>query len=99
MTEGEVIKRTEGLSDEQAKVVICALVGHSRIQTYCFGYFNCARCGEQVGDNLGSTYDGNKSVIVDHDCAICRANFASLDWKHKLLTPEPFKAEASVSSD
>lgn len=95
MTEEEVMERIKGLDDEKARAVVCALVGHSRIQSYCFGYFNCARCEEQVGDNLGGIYDGSKSVIVGHDCPTCRANFDQLGWEHKLLTPDPFKAEAA----
>lgn len=91
----EVKKRIEGLDDDAAKRVVCALVGHSRIQTHCFGYFNCARCDEQVGDNLAGVYDGQNSVIVGHDCETCRANFAKLDWKHTFMAPDPFAKEVA----
>jgi hypothetical protein len=90
-----VKKRIAGLPAEQAKSVVCALVGHSMIQTHCFGYFNCARCGERVGDSLGSIYPGaEKAVIVGHNCKTCRDNFSALDWRSKFMTPDPFKAEA-----
>lgn len=94
VTQREVKIRIKGLAPEQAKAVVCALVGHSRIQTYCLGYFNCARCGDQVGDNLAGVYDGSKSVIVGHDCKVCRKNFAALDWTHTFMTPDPFEAAA-----
>lgn len=72
MNKTEVKKRIAGLSAEQAKAVVCALVGHSQIQTYCFGYYNCARCGEQVGDSLAGAYVGTDAVVVGHNCEKCQ---------------------------
>lgn len=94
MTEQEFKDRMAAIApanDEEAKRIACALLGHSKIQTTFFGYYYCARCGEQVGDSLGSTYSGAETaVIVGHACDVCRANYAALDWKHKVLAPEPF---------
>lgn len=71
--------------------VVCSLIGHSLIQTHCFGYFNCARCGTQVGDNLASTHlQAEKTVIVGHDCTMCRENFKKLTWRDKVYSPNPF---------
>lgn len=99
ITQEEVEKRLHGLNEDQQKAVVCALVGHSRIQTYCFGYYNCARCGEQVGDSLASVYDGAKeAVVVGHDCKTCRKNAKKLTWRDTLLAPDPFKKEEAVSS-
>lgn len=81
------------LSEEQRNSVVCALIGHSRIQTYCFGYFNCARCDEQMGDSLTGIYSrANEVVIVGHDCEICRTNYAACTWKDKIFAPDPFPA-------
>lgn len=92
LTEEEVRLRIEGLDDETARSVVCALVGHSRIQTFCFGYFNCARCNAQVGDSLGSTYaDAPNVVVVGHDCEACRANAARLTWRDTIMAPDPFE--------
>lgn len=94
MTEQELLGRLEALgplSDEQRNQIVCALIGHSLIQSYCFGYFNCARCGEQVGDSLVGIYpNAEKTVIVGHDCALCRENYDKLGWEHKIFTPDPF---------
>lgn len=82
------------MDKERRNAVTCALIGHSRIQTHCFGYYNCARCGEQVGDALGSVYNGAKTaVVVGHDCDICRENFKSCTWKDKVFAPAPFTRE------
>lgn len=92
MTKAEVMKRVQGLSDEQKKAVVCSLVGHSRIVTGCFGYVYCGRCGAQVADSLGGVNsDAENQVRVGHNCKVCRKNYAALDWRHKLFAPDPFK--------
>jgi len=71
--------------------VICSLIGHSRISTTCFGYRNCGRCGDQLGDSLGSfDYGIKEAVIIGHDCEICQNNYKNCTWKDKLYTPNPF---------
>lgn len=91
LTQSDVEARIRGLDEESARRVVCALVGHSRIQTHCFGYYYCARCGEQVGDTLGSVYDGARlAVVVGHDCNLCRENAKALTWRDSMLSPEPF---------
>ncbi len=101
MTEQELTEKLAALgdiSDEQRKEVVCALVGHSKIQCFCFGYFTCSRCGAQVGDALGSTYDAAESVvIVGHNCPTCRANYEKLGWQDKYLCPDPFAKEVPAN--
>ncbi len=81
------------MDDEQRNKVVCSLIGHSRIQTYCFGYYNCARCGEQLGDALGSEYPGAvTAVVVGHNCEHCRTNYEQCTWQDKLFAPDPFPA-------
>ena len=78
--------------------VVCSLIGHSRIQTACFGYFHCARCGAQVGDTLASSYEGAKTaVVVGHKCIACVANYQACTWRDKIFAPDPF-AEAPVDA-
>ncbi len=67
---------------------ICALVGHSRIITTCFGYVSCGRCEDQIGDTLASVFDTTKCVIVGHDCPKCRENGKALTWKDTLGIPK-----------
>lgn len=76
---------------KKIKKILCVLIGHSNIEDVCFGYHYCARCGEQVGDSLGSVYFNSKSVVVGHNCNICRENYKKLTWRDKLLSPNPFK--------
>lgn len=79
---------------EKLRAVTCALLGHSMIQDFCFGYFTCARCDAQLGDSLGGVYPQAKTVvIVGHDCKVCRKNYKKLTWKDKLLAPNPFQKE------
>lgn len=103
MTENELHKKLDSLgpvSDETRNEIVCALIGHSRIQTFCFGYFNCARCGEQLGDTSMGVYPGAETaVIVGHDCPTCRENAKSLSWKDTIFCPDPFKKEATDESN
>lgn len=89
-TEEAVRERLTGLSGDEAKAVVCALVGHSNIETTCFGYHYCGRCDAQIGDTLAGIYTNPDVVIVGHDCDICRANAKRLRWQDTLLAPDPF---------
>ena len=77
------------------RLIVCGLLGHSRIQTMWFGYYDCARCGERMGDALGGTYPQAKTVVVvGHNCETCRENAKALTWKDRFLSPDPFAEEA-----
>jgi ribosomal protein L37AE/L43A len=97
-TKAEALKRIKGLPLDQQKSVLCALVGHSRIQSVCFGYWSCARCEAQVGDSLGGAYSGADKVIVGHDCSTCRENAKSITWRDTLLAPDPFPEAAQAAA-
>lgn len=94
MTQNELLDKLV-LLDPQSKgqrdKLVCLLVGHSRIVEYCFGYVYCARCGGQLGDMLGGSYDAMSKVIVNHECHHCAENYNKLTWRDKLFTPNPFK--------
>lgn len=89
----QVIKGMGNITEEQRNKIACALLGHSLIQTTFLGYYYCSRCGQQVGDKLGSDYDDADVVIVGHNCDICRKNYKKLTWRDKIYCPDPFKAE------
>lgn len=90
-TQAEVMRRVDGLSDDERASVVCALVGHSRIQTHCFGYYYCGRCGAQVGDTLAGVYpEALEAVIVGHKCERCVDNAKTLTWRDRLYAPDPF---------
>lgn len=97
MTKTQLLEKLDAmgkLSDEQRNSIVCVLIGHSRIQTSCFGYYYCARCKDQLGDTLASVYPGaERAVVIGHDCDVCRKNYAECTWKDKLYTPDPFKKE------
>jgi hypothetical protein len=99
-TEEELMQRLEALGDiteEQRKEAVCVLLGHSMVHTFFFGYHYCARCGDQVGDSLGSVYFCPQEVVVGHmggNCPTCRENYAKLGWQDKFLCPDPFAKEA-----
>ncbi|RQZ89920.1 hypothetical protein DF053_08735 [Burkholderia cepacia] len=92
ITQEQVEQRIAGLDEETRKRMTCALVGHSRIVTTCFGYVYCARCDDQIGDTLGGIFNLDVYVIVGHACPTCRDNFERMNWRDTLLTPEPFPA-------
>lgn len=93
MDQKEVESRIEGLEPEQAKAVVCALAGHSKIVTACMGYIYCARCEAQIGDSLDGASSTGDNVIVGHACPTCEENFAKCDWRDTFMTPDPFDAE------
>lgn len=79
-------------SIEQRNKIVCALIGHSKISTYCFGYRYCGRCGALVGDSLGgSDYGKLKAVIIGHICSLCKKNYKMCTWKDKLYVANPFR--------
>jgi len=85
MNKEEVIKAAHiGKSKEQRNAVVCALVGHSRIVSYCMWYLYCGRCGAQVGDTLGGSATAKENVIIGHDCDTCRKNMKNMTWKDTL---------------
>lgn len=101
LTEQELMQKLAALGDiteEQRNEVVCALIGHSRIQTFCFGYYNCARCGAQMGDNLAGCYpQAANVVIVGHaggKCPKCHENYEKLGWEDKIFCPDPFAVVA-----
>ena len=88
MTQAQLKTKLKGIPADRIAAVTCALIGHSRVQSQCFGYWNCARCGDQVGDTLGSSYVGAmQAVAVDHYCDTCRDNAPSLTWKDRFGLP------------
>lgn len=89
MLKQEVLQRVKGLRGGIRKSTICALIGHSRITEFFFGYHNCARCGAQLGDSLASTYDSSNNVILGHDCKECQENIKTLTWRDTLNAPNP----------
>ena len=88
----EKIKLLKPKNKGQRNEIVCALVGHSLIQEHCFGYFDCGRCGQRLGDSLGSIYlTAEKTVLIGHNCKTCRSNYKKLSWRDKIYCPNPFK--------
>jgi len=75
------------------KLVVCALIGHSRIITGFMGYQYCGRCDEQIGDALASVGIGI-SVGIGHNCDECRENYKLMTWRDKLFVKNPFTTAA-----
>lgn len=46
--------------------IFCATHGHSRLRDFFFGYHYCARCGDTLGDSLGSMYSDSEAVFIHH---------------------------------
>lgn len=87
------MKKTKKLNAAQRAAIACAVHGHPRVKTACFGYISCARCDAQVGDTLGGSYDTSEDVIVGHDCAACRKNARQLTRKELTFLPKEVRDE------
>jgi hypothetical protein len=82
---------------DQRNKIVCALLGHSRIATMCFGYVYCGRCEDQVADKLmGSDAIASERVVIGHNCKTCRANYKKMDWRDKLYVADPFKKKKAA---
>src|ERR1019366_5040471 len=91
LTLSQVKQRINGLPGEEKRAVVCALVGHSRIVSMCFGYVSCGRCQAQIADRLMGVYsEASSCVVINHSCKTCRTNFNKMGWQDKFLSPNPF---------
>lgn len=101
-TEQELMEKLAALGDINVNArysVVCSLLGHSKIQEFCLGFYTCTRCGNQVGNSLGGYYpDAENVVVVGHNCPTCRANYEKLDWQYKAFTPYPFSDEEDAET-
>ena len=94
MSKKELMEKLKLLNIKDKKKrndIVCALIGHSLIQTACWGYFNCGRCNTQVGDSLAGIYSAKDVVIIDHNCKKCKSNYKKLTWTDKIYCPNPLK--------
>lgn len=73
-------------TESQLRTMLCAVLGHPPVVTTFFGYINCARCGEQVGDSLGGANTAKNRMVVGHKCEMCDAIRKGLTPDQKLLT-------------
>ncbi len=90
-TKTELLKKLESMkikSAEKKARVVCAIIGHSRIVSMCFGYVSCSRCQDQIGDTLASSFDLDKCVVVGHNCTKCQANLKKMTWRDRFLAHE-----------
>jgi len=87
-------------SSERQRQAVCGLIGHSRIQSTCFGYYYCGRCDAKLGDTLASVYSGAETaVVIGHKCDVCVKNAETLTWKDRLFTPDPFADNPEQNED
>lgn len=80
------------------KLAVCALIGHSRIITACFGYQHCGRCREQVGDTLSGIGVGT-TVGIGHNCEGCYENYKKMTWRDKFLVKNPITGPMETQAD
>jgi hypothetical protein len=63
---GGVMAKAKTLTIEQKRSIFCVKHGHSKLRDHFFGYHYCCRCGQQLGDSLGSVYSDDSAVYVHH---------------------------------
>lgn len=89
MTRPQVLKLLTAVPKERKAAALCALVGHSRLRTFCFGYNYCGRCGQQLGDSLGSSFTVTDEVIQGHNGSMkgcnCVDNFKKITWRDSMM--------------
>ena len=81
-------------SKQQRNKLVCALIGHSRIRTFFFGYNYCARCEDQLGDSLGGVFKVSDEFIQGHTDKECLDSLKAMDWKDKLYVSPKIYGEA-----
>ena len=84
----EFHKRAKKMLDK-VKSIFCAAFRHSNIESICFGYHYCERCGVQVGDTLMGVYENNSAFIIGHNCDTCKENWKKLTFVDKFLVTIP----------
>ncbi len=90
----KILKNIPIKDKDHRNSIVCSLIGHSKICTTCWGYRYCGRCGDQLGDSLGSIdYGIKEAVVVGHNCPDCKKNYKKCTWKDKLYAPNPFKKD------
>jgi hypothetical protein len=89
MNQKETLAVLAKVPKDQKPATLCALVGHSLLRTFCFGYNYCARCGQQLGDSLGGAFQVSKEVIQHHDGSRdgcnCAENFKAIGWRDTMF--------------
>ena len=76
--------KTKQITLEQQAQIYCIKNGHANYVWKFFGYVHCGRCGQQIGDQLGSIFDTTELIVVNHKCSICsklKKKLSSLDKK------------------
>lgn len=58
------------LTEKKLKIY-CINHGHAKYVTTFWGYVYCGRCGQQIGDQLGSIFDTRNLMVIGHKCKIC----------------------------
>lgn len=86
---------------DKLAAIFCAVFRHSHLVTNCMGYKNCARCGAQLGDSIGSiglpTGPGLYFQIDQVcNCDSCRQSFDTLTWVDKFMCPRPVFPDAGA---
>ena len=75
------------LTNTQKARIYCVKNGHAKYITHFWGYVHCGRCGEQIGDQLASTFSTENLMVVgciDKECKSCiglRKTLDELDLK------------------
>jgi len=84
---------------EKLRSVWCALFQHTPIQDTFFGYWNCARCGAQLGDSLGGAYTGGIPVSGLHEpgCETCVGIYREMKWYDFVMVSRESKRIAKIN--
>ena len=68
--------------------IICGFLDHSQFTTNFFGYVYCARCGEEMGDNLAGSFANGISINSEHelDCKNCMEIRNNMSFKERFIS-------------
>ncbi|MDD3906489.1 MAG: hypothetical protein PHS46_08235 [Candidatus Omnitrophica bacterium] len=77
------------VSNIQKAAIYCVKHGHAAYGYGCFGYVYCGRCGEQVGDRLGSIFPQAERfadvACKTKKCKYCEAVIKSLTARDRKI--------------
>lgn len=91
LTQAEVMTKLAVLDIQDKQIrnaTVCALIGHSSIRTFSWGYNYCGRCEAQLGDSLAGIWKVSGHYIEGHDDEECLDNLQKMTWRDKLYVPK-----------
>lgn len=64
--------KEEKLTQIQKAKIHCVKHGHAKYVYSCWGYVQCGRCGDQIGDRLAGVFPMDETLSIHCKIKICK---------------------------